>query len=127
MCSRRSAADARVRVTQEVSGTGSTTDFTLDTVGNVTLEKLNGAVSRTAVYAGQQLVSDDSGGTNRRFFYDMLGNQECVTRDTYTGTQCPGRPGADLLEDPVYDYKNRLSSFRRYSGGVLDRKTDVTV
>ena len=118
--------DARERATQEVSGTGNTTDFTLDTVGNVTLEKVNAVTTRTAVYSGQQLLTEDAGGTNRRFFYDVLGNQDCVTRDTYAGTHCPG-PGADLLEDPIYDYKNRLSSFRKYSNGNLDRKTDYTI
>jgi RHS repeat-associated protein len=118
--------DPRERVTQEVTGTGETRDYTLDTIGNVTSQNLNGSLERSATFSGQQMLSEHVASTTRRFIYDVLGNQDCVTRDTYTGAACPSG-GSDLLEDNIYDHKSRLVSFRKYSGGALDRKTDYTI
>ncbi len=112
--------DARDRLTQEVNGTGTTTVFTLDAVGNVIGEAPSGGTTITRTYNGQQLATQASGGTTEKFLYDAYGNQDCKVKSAYAASTCPG-PGSDLLEDWVYDYKSRLAAYRSYdgSGGLV--------
>lgn len=113
--------DARDRLTQEANGTGTTTTFTLDVIGNVTSEAPSGGTTITRTYNGQQLATQSAGGTTDKFLYDSLGNQDCKVKSTYAGSSCPAS-GSDLLEDWVYDYKNRLTAYRSYdgSGGIVN-------
>jgi YD repeat-containing protein len=107
--------DARDRLSQEVNGSGTTTTFTLDIVGNVTSEAPSGGTTITRTYSGQQLATQSSGGTTTKFLYDALGNQDCKVKSTFAGNSCPAT-GSDLLEDWVYDYKNRLTAYTSYDG-----------
>ncbi|MFN0154524.1 MAG: RHS repeat domain-containing protein [Gaiella sp.] len=112
-CTQSWLYDARERAVLENNGTGTGTEFTLDTVGNVTQEKQNGTVTRSATYSAQQLTTETVGGTTKRFIYDALGNQDCVTPSAYSGG-CPV-PGVNLYTDNLYDYKNRLLGYRNYN------------
>jgi RHS repeat-associated protein len=114
-CTASWSYDARDRLVQEVNGTGVTTSFTLDTVGNLTGEVPSTGAATTRTYSGQQLATQTSSGTTVKFLYDAYGNQDCKVKSTYAGTTCPAS-GADLLEDWIYDYKNRLSGYRSYNG-----------
>jgi len=102
--------DARERVLQEVNGTGGVTDFTLDVVGNVSQEKQNGAVARTASCSAQQLASETVSGTTKRYLYDPSGHVDCVTANGWASAACPGAGDGNLLVDYGYDYKNRLAA-----------------
>ena len=83
--------DARDRLTQEVNGTGITTSYTLDTVGNAVGETPSSGAATTRTYSGQQLATQTSGGTTVKFLYDTYGNQDCKVKSTYAVTTCPGR------------------------------------
>lgn len=114
--------DSRDRLVQETSGTGVTTTFALDVVGNVTAESPSGGAATSRSYNAQQLASETSAGTTVRFLYDAYGNQDCKVKSSYAGSACPGS-GSDLLEDWLFDYKNRLAGYRSYngSGGLVTR------
>jgi RHS repeat-associated protein len=124
-CTQSWSYDARQRLTNENAGTGTTTDYTNDVAGNVTQEKANGTVSRTATYSGQQLSADTVGGTTTRYFYDGLGNLDCTTPSSYVGSACPDSVAS--MKDYTYDYKNRLIQYRFYvSPGVVRDRTTYT-
>ena len=115
--------DARDRLTQEVNGTGSTTSFTVDTVGNVTSET-TGTATTSRTFTGQQLATETVAGTTVKYLYDNYSNQDCKVKSAYSGTSCP-TSGSNLLEDWVYDYKNRLAGYRSYNGsGTLVNTVD---
>ncbi|MFN0027846.1 MAG: LamG-like jellyroll fold domain-containing protein [Acidimicrobiales bacterium] len=113
--------DARERLVREDPGTGATTAFVLDAIGNVTTETPSTGSAITRTYNGQQLSTQTTGTTTHKFFYDSLGNQDCKTTSSHAGASCP-TSGNDLLEDWAYDYKNRLSGYASYngSGGVVN-------
>jgi RHS repeat-associated protein len=124
-CTQSWSYDARERLTNESTGTGTTTDYTNDVPGNVTQEKANGTVSRTATYSGQQLSAETVGGTTTRYFYDGLGNLDCTTPSSYVGSACPGSVAS--MKDYTYDYKNRLIQYQYYvSPGVVRDRTTYT-
>jgi RHS repeat-associated protein len=121
--------DGQERLTKAVDGTGTTSEFTLDPAGNVTLEKRNGASHRTATYAGQRLTTDTVDGLASRYLYDAQGNVECVVRASWVANSCPtaatGQTIADeLLSDNVYDYRSRLIAVRSYNWGSGGDKTE---
>jgi RHS repeat-associated protein len=122
-CTATWSYDARERLTQETDGTGQTTTFTLDTIGNVTTEA--GATTVTRTYTGQRLATVSSAGTTSRYLYDSLGNLDCTTANSWAAAICPDAGHATLLTDYIYDYKSRLESYRGYNGsGTLTQSSD---
>jgi RHS repeat-associated protein len=116
--------DARGRLTQEADGVGHTTTYTLDTIGNVTQQSTNGQAATTNTFNGQQLTTSTQGGVTSRYIYDSSGNVDCITDASWTANTCPAVGGGSLKTDYIYDYTNRLSGTRFYSGGTLTDSAD---
>ena len=115
-CTAKWAYDGRGRLIQEITGTGTTSDYTLDVIGNITQERTNGTVSRTASYNGQQLTSDTVSGTTKKYLYDPDGNLDCITASSWAGGSCPAAGTSALLTDEIYDYRDRLVGSKSYNG-----------
>lgn len=119
--------DARDRLTQEVNGTGTTTNFTVDPIGNVTQE-IDGGATTTKTYNGQQLATLTAGGATSRYLYDPFGNLDCVTTNSWAASTCPADGNTALLADYVNDYANRLIATRFYNGaGSKTDSADYTI
>ena len=121
--------DGRERLIREVSGTGTTSEFTLDPQGNVTLEKRNGTIYRTAAYSGQRLSTTTEGSTSLKYLYDAYGNVDCVVLASWVSPTCPAAAtgqavAAELVTDNVYDYRDRLVAVRAYSSGAAGDKSE---
>lgn len=114
--------DARDRLTQEVSGTGQTTDFALDPIGNATGETTGGQPAITRTFNGQQLATVAQNGVTNRYLYDPAGNLDCVVESGWAAVNCPLAGTSQLLQDNVYDYAGRLAGSRAYdgAGGLTD-------
>ncbi len=125
--------DARDRLIshQRRAGVAATT-YTLDDplqllgdttirAGNVTSETKNG-VTTTRKYQANQLKQASIGGAAPlKYWYDPLGNLDCLTTSTGTQANCsPSDNGtaANLISDYRYDYLNRLTTARQYLGGT---------
>jgi RHS repeat-associated protein len=97
--------------------------------GNVTSETKNGQTT-TRRYTGNQLTELSIGPAVGKYWYDALGNLDCVTMSGGSPGSCsPSDGGAagNLVVDYAYDYLNRLASTRAYSGGTTRTdKTDYT-
>lgn len=120
--------DARDRLLKEINGTGTTTEYALDAVGNITQEKQNGSVVRTASYEGLRLVSDTvSGVGTKRYLYDSAGDLDCVLWSGGSQTSCPSVVDSYLVTDYLYDTKSRLIGTRSYSGGSLTDSADYVL
>ncbi len=112
-CTANWAYNGRDQLVSADTGTGSTaTPYTLDAIGNATAE---GTTSRT--YAGQKLTSQTAGGTTSQYMYDALGNVDCVVTGSWSAFNCPAAGDTNLLEDYSYDYKNRLTTYVKYTSG----------
>jgi RHS repeat-associated protein len=106
--------DGRDRLISENTGTGSpTTNYTLDTIGNVTAE---GTTTRT--FSGQRLTTQTTAGVTTKYLYDAFGNVDCVVANSWAASTCPAPGNTSLIEDYSYDYKNRLLSYGKYSAGA---------
>lgn len=123
--------DGRDRLSKASDGlpSGTTSEYTLDPAGNVTLEKRNGSSYRTASYTGQRLTTDTAGGLSSRYLYDAQGNVDCVVLASWAASSCPTAAtgqsvASELLSDNVYDYRDRLVAVRSYNGGSLGDKTE---
>lgn len=114
------AYDAQDRLTQEISGTGTTANFTLDPEGNIT-QRTAGSVTTTNTYIGQQLSTTTTTGVTSNYIYDSSGNVDCIVTSGFT---CPAAGNSALLTDFIYDYKNRLADYRAYNGGSLTDSSD---
>jgi len=114
--------DPRDRLTQEDNGHGTITKYDLDGGGNILTEYLNGTVSKTSTYVGNQLQKTVQGGQTSLYWYTPDANLDCVTNGVGTQANCsPSQnvsPSANLQQDYAYDALNRLSSYRAYSGGT---------
>jgi RHS repeat-associated protein len=121
--------DAQDRLVEEVTGTGTTTQYTLDVYGNTTQELTNGVVSRTATYVGLQLQTDTASGATKRYLYDTSGNLACAVTSAWTGSTCPTllvgiAPDPALITYNLFDTKNRLVATLTYASGIL---TDLAI
>ena len=123
--------DGRDRPSKAIDGlpSGTTSEYTLDPAGNVTLEKRNGSTYRTATYTGQRLATDTAGGLSSRYLYDAQGNVDCVVLSSWAASSCPtaatGQAVAtELLSDNVYDYRDRLVAVRSYNSGSVGDKSE---
>ena len=121
--------DPRERLVKETSdrtGAEETSEFTLDDHGNVTCETKDnvqtGVVETGYTYGGNQqrtVMSGCPGTIVSRSIYDGEGNLDCVTTSAVgSDDPCPAPGAASLLADYVYDYLNRLESWRSYSSGA---------
>jgi RHS repeat-associated protein len=115
-CTASWAYDGRGRLTGEVTGTGTTTAFTLDAAGNA-VQEIAGATTTTRVFSGQRLAAVTVGGITNRFVYDAAGNTDCVVAGSWLAAACPAEGNWSLLTDYVHDYANRLVATRFYNGG----------
>jgi RHS repeat-associated protein len=96
--------------------------------GNVTTENRYGTVT-TRKYTGARLTSATVGTTTTSFWYDPLGNVDCVTLAAGSQANCSpsGTSGsANLVTDYTYDYLSRLSAQRSFAGGAQTDKADYT-
>lgn len=120
--------DPRDRLVHEDNGHGGLTDYTLDGASNVLTESQSGTTTstRTSEYLGNQLQQVTTTGPNQatsvqRYFYDPLGNLQCVTTGAGSQRDCNvatgGTPTAALLAYNTYDYLNRLIGYHAYTGG----------
>jgi RHS repeat-associated protein len=89
--------------------------------GNITSETKNG-VTTTRTYQANQLKQASIGGAAPiKYWYDSLGNLDCITTNAGTQANCsPSDNGTatNLLSDYSYDYLNRLTTARQYLGGT---------
>jgi RHS repeat-associated protein len=118
-CTATYTYDGRDRLVREDKGHGPATDYTLDSTGNIT-KKVTGASSLFYKYQGSQLRTVASGSETNvgaRYFYDTLGNVDCVTNGGFSGTSCSGAGTSSLLKDYAYDPLERLEATTTYSGG----------
>jgi RHS repeat-associated protein len=76
-------------------------------------------------YTGGQLTDISSGGATIKYWYDNLGNQDCVTASAGSQADCnsSGSPSANLVADYTVDYLSRITSIQQYSAGT---RTDLT-
>jgi RHS repeat-associated protein len=122
LCAATYRYDARGRLVSEDDGHGLTSQLTVDPAGNVTAEVLNdngAATTKTMSYMGVQLQSSTLGTSTQKYFYDPLGNVDCVTTLTGAASDCAvatgQTPSGNLLADYSYDYLNRLASFHSFT------------
>ena len=123
--------DARDRLTSHQQRAGVTTTYALDQpaqligdqtvrAGNVTTETKNGAATIRR-YQANQLSEATTGGATSKFWYDPLGNLDCVTTAAGSPANCSPADGTgspNLVTDYAYDYLSRLTLTRQYSGGA---------
>jgi len=119
--------DRLVGQTTVRSGVSKTATYTLDSAGNITQLSRNGDVT-TYTYSGDQLQTRTHASVTRDYFYDRDGNLNCITTSAGSQADCNPPAGApipaSLLVDHAYDYLDRLSSIRTYSGGSISSSAD---
>jgi YD repeat-containing protein len=97
--------------------------------GDLTTQVENG-VTTTRKYTAQQLTEQTTGGATGKYWYDTLGNLDCVTTAAGSQADCSPSDGttasANLVADQAYDYLNRLAGIRYFAGGPRTDKTDYT-
>lgn len=141
-CTSTWALNARDQVTRYASGTGDVTTYTLDEsaqqadslvrAGNVTKEVAPDGTVTTRKYVGNQMSETStslSGVTNTtRTIYDDLGRTDCIVKEAGSAADCAtsGAVSANLVTDYSYDYLDRLSAVRSYSGGTLQDESEYT-
>jgi len=139
-CDAKYGYDARDRVLSHQLRAGKTNTYTFDEpakllgdtsvrAGSVTTQVENGATS-TRRYTSGQLTEQTTGGATGKYWYDSLGNLDCVTTSTGSQDDCSlsdgGTPSANLAADYAYDYLNRLAGLRYYAGGQQTDKASYT-
>ncbi|TME54491.1 MAG: RHS repeat protein [Chloroflexi bacterium] len=123
--------DPRDRLAQEDNGHGTVTKYDLDGAGNILTEYLNGTVSKTSTYLGNELQTTTQGGATSKYWYTPDANLDCVTTASGSQADCsPSQgvtPSANLQQDYAYDALNRLSSYRAFNatGTLLDSASYV--
>jgi RHS repeat-associated protein len=117
--------DALERLVRQNDGHGTTTVFTLDVAGNVVTEaatKAGVTTTSTSTYVANQLRASTEGTRSKKYFYTADGNVDCVTTGAGSDGDCALAseltPPATLLESYAYDYRNRLSTVRRFEAGA---------
>jgi RHS repeat-associated protein len=118
----RAGKDIRYTLDQPTNLIGDTTVR----AGNVTTENRYGTVT-TRRYTGNRLTSATVGTTTTSFWYDPLGNLDCVTLAAGSQANCSpsGTTGSsNLVTDYTYDYLSRLASQRSFAAGAQTDKAD---
>jgi len=139
-CAAEYEYDARDRLLRHQQRVGKETTYLLDEparligdttirAGNVTSQTKDGTTT-TRRYTAGQLTDATTSGVTGKFWYDPLGNVDCVTLAAGTQANCSPSEGgtpANLVTDYAYDYLDRLASARQYSGGATRTdKADYT-
>jgi YD repeat-containing protein len=128
--------DPRDRLVHEDNGHGGLTDYTLDGASNVLTENQSGNTTstRTSEYLGNQLqqvttTAPSQAASVQKYFYDPLGNLQCVTTGTGSHNDCNvatgGTPTSNILSYNTYDYLNRLIGYHAYTGGTGTTATNT--
>jgi len=127
-CTATYAYDPRDRLVGTNDGHGKTTAYTLDGTGNILTEAVNGATTKTYTYTGNQLQQVTGGGTTSKYWYDDVGRLACVTTAAGSAADCapPQQPAGTLIADYSYDYLDRLSTYRAFSGGTQTDSGEYT-
>ncbi len=64
-----------------------------------------------------------AGGGTQKYWYDALGNLDCITTNAGSRANCSpatgSTPPSTLLVDYGYDKLNRLASYRSFSAGTV--------
>jgi RHS repeat-associated protein len=149
-CDAQYQYDARDRLIQYQPRAGHQTTYALDEpakligdttirAGNITTETKDGQTTSRR-YTGQQLTDLTAGSATAKYWYDPNGNVDCVTTSAGSQSNCSPSDGttpSNLIADYGYDYLNRMSTSRLYSGttqtdtskytyDALDRTTKET-
>lgn len=139
-CDAKYAYDARDRVTSHQPRANRTDSYTFDEpakligdttirAGNVTNEVKNGTTTSKR-YTATQLTEISTGGATGKYWYDDLGNTDCLTLAAGSQADCSpsegGTASGNLVTDYRYDYLNRLEGFRQYSAGSRTDRTQYT-
>jgi YD repeat-containing protein len=139
-CDAKYVYDARDRVVSHQLRAGKTNTYTLDQpanllgdtsvrTGSVTTQTENGTTS-TRKYTSGQLTEQSVGGATAKYWYDDLGNLDCVTTSAGSRADCAPSDGAtvsaNLVADYAYDYLNRLAGLRYFAAGARTDKTTYT-
>ena len=121
-CTATYTYNPRDRLVQQNDGHGNTTSYNLDPNGNILTQAQNGSTTATYTYNGDQIATQTSGGTTYDYWYDALGRQWCTTTTAGSSADCgPSQnstANAALVSDYEYDYLDRLTSYRAFSGGT---------
>jgi YD repeat-containing protein len=139
-CDAKYVYDARDRLISHQLRAGKTNTYTYDQpaqlIGDTTIRagnlttQVEGGVTTTRRYTAQQLTEQTSGGATGKYWYDTLGNLDCVTTAAGSQVDCSPSDGtsasANLVADNAYDYLNRLSGIRYFAAGSRTDKTDYT-
>ncbi|NES27985.1 DNRLRE domain-containing protein [Micromonospora terminaliae] len=136
-CDAKYTYDARDRLISHQLRAGKTDSYTLDEpgkligdttvrAGNITTEVKNGTTTSKR-YTGNQLTDITVGGAIGKYWYDDWGNLDCLTLAAGSQADCSpselATPSSNLITDYGYDYLNRLTGLRQYSGGTRTDKT----
>jgi RHS repeat-associated protein len=139
-CDAKYVYDARDRLVSHQLRANKTNTYTYDQptgqlgdttirAGNITTQSENG-VTTTRKYTAQQLTEQTTNGVTGKYWYDLLGNLDCVTTSAGTQADCSPSDGtgasANLVADNAYDYLNRLADIRYFAAGTRTDKTDYT-
>ena len=139
-CDAKYVYDARDRVISHQLRAGRTNTYALDQPANllgdtsvrtgaITTQTENGTTT-TRKYTSGQLTEQSSGGATGKYWYDDLGNLDCVTTSAGSRADCAPSDGAtisaNLVADYAYDYLNRMAALRYYAGGARTDKTTYT-
>jgi RHS repeat-associated protein len=121
--------DSRDRLTKEINGSGTTSEFTLDKQGNATEEKRNSSTHHTATFTGQRLSTTTASGTTLKYLHDAQGNVDCIVLSSWASSSCPTAStgqsvASELVSDNAYDYRDRLIAVRAYSSGTAGDRTE---
>jgi len=131
-CDAKYVYEARDRLVSHQLRAGKTNTYTYDQpagllgdqsvrAGDLTTQ-VEGGVTSTRTYTAQQLTTQTTGGATGRYWYDTLGNLDCVTTSAGSQADCSpsdgtGAPGS-LVADNAYDYLNRLAGVRYFAAGT---------
>ena len=140
-CDAQYGYDARDKLIRHQQRATKETTYTLDEpskligdttirAGSITTELKNGKAT-TRRYTSSQLTDLTVAGVTGKYWYDPLGNLDCVTLAAGSQADCSPSdgttPSANLVADNAYDYLDRLASVRQYSGGTTHTdKADYT-
>jgi RHS repeat-associated protein len=139
-CDAKYVYDARDRLVSHQLRANKTNTYTYDQAagqlgdtsiraGNITTQS-EGGVTTTRKYTANQLTEQTTNGATGKYWYDNLGNLDCVTTAAGSQADCSPSDGtgasANLVADNAYDYLNRLADIRYFAAGTRTDKTDYT-
>jgi RHS repeat-associated protein len=133
-CTATYSYDPQDRLVGTNDGHGNTTTYMLDGPGNIhqqTTVNASGTTTINNFYDPNNvnhLQKSVNGTQTLLYWYDDLGRQQCVTDANGSQANCgpsDNTPAStDLISDNRYDYLDRLTTYRAFSGG--NRTDDAT-